>query len=81
MNAVDARCDVISGLLGRWHAGTLRAADRDAFEQHLLFCPPCLAQHDKARLAVAALVRAPGTAAPVALVERLVARVDRSGGG
>ena len=55
MSAVDARCSTVSGQVMRWHAGTLGVAERDVYEQHLLFCPPCLAQNDKARLALAAL--------------------------
>jgi hypothetical protein len=53
----------------------MRDADRDAFEQHLLFCPPCMAQNDKAGLALAALTSAPTTPPPGDLVDRLAARV------
>jgi Putative zinc-finger len=82
VNAVTARCDVVSGLIGRWLAGTMRDADRTAYEQHLLFCPPCLAQSDKARAALLALAGAPSDAPPGGLVDRLTARVTaRAGGG
>lgn len=55
MRASDVNCQVIFGLLGRWHDGDMTARDRDAYEQHLLFCPPCLRQNDKMRVALAAL--------------------------
>jgi hypothetical protein len=55
MNATDHRCDVISALVHRWHRGLLEDVDRDTYEQHLLLCPPCLLQNDKARLAFTAL--------------------------
>ena len=55
MRASDVSCDVIFGLVGRWHDGDMAARDRDAYEQHLLFCPPCLRQNDKLRLALTAL--------------------------
>lgn len=55
MRASDVSCQVVFGLLGRWHDGDMAERDRDAYEQHLLFCPPCLRQNDKMRLALAAL--------------------------
>ena len=58
MQASNVSCDVIFGLLGRWHDGDMAEHDRDAYEQHLLFCPPCLQQNDKLRLALAALGQA-----------------------
>ncbi len=75
MRTVDVRCDVLSGLIGQWHAGTLRDADRDAYEQHLLFCPPCLVQNDKARLSFTALSAAATQPPPEGLVHRLTDRV------
>ena len=55
MSLVNDRCDVVSALIGRWHAGTMDDVDRSGFEQHLLCCPPCLQQNDKAALGLAAL--------------------------
>lgn len=55
MRASEVRCDVVFGLIGRWLDGEMTERDADAYEQHLLFCPPCLAQNDKARLGLAAL--------------------------
>jgi Putative zinc-finger len=63
MRASDVSCDVISGLMGRWRDGDLPERDSNAYEQHLLFCPPCLIRNDKARLALDAL-RGAATAAP-----------------
>lgn len=80
MKAVDVRCDVLSGLIGQWHAGTLRDADRDAYEQHLLFCPPCLVQNDKARLSFAALSAAATEPPPEDLVHRLTDQVGSRAG-
>lgn len=60
MRASDVNCQVIFGLLGRWRDGDMTARDRDAYEQHLIFCPPCLRQHEKMRLALAALNNALG---------------------
>lgn len=76
MKAVEVRCDVLSGLVGRWHAGTLRDADREAYEQHLLFCPPCLVQNDKARLGFAALSAVAAELPPEDLVQHLINRIS-----
>jgi len=57
VHAADVNCSVIMGLLGRWHDGEMDEQDRDAYEQHLLFCPPCLLQNDKARRVLGALAR------------------------
>jgi hypothetical protein len=81
MRAVDARCDVLAGLVGSWHTGTMREVDRDAYEQHLLFCPPCLVQNDKARLAFAALPAAPNEPPPDDLVRRLADQLTELAGG
>jgi hypothetical protein len=59
IQASDVTCEVIVGLIGRWLDADLDEGDSDAFEQHLLFCPPCLIQTDKTRLALAALGTAP----------------------
>ena len=76
MSAADARCSTVSGMITRWHAGSLGAAERDVYEQHLLFCPPCLAQSDKARLALDALA-APTGHAPDDVVGGLAAQWER----
>lgn len=80
MRAVDVRCDVLSGLVGRWHMGSLRDVDLDAYEQHLLFCPPCLVQNDKARLGFAALSAAATEPPPEDLVHRLTNWVSSRAG-
>jgi hypothetical protein len=60
----------------------MREADRNSYEQHLLFCPPCLAQNDKARPSLAALAGAAATPPPEDLLGRLTAMVDaRAPGG
>jgi hypothetical protein len=74
MRASDVSCDVVFGLIGRWMDGEMTERDRDAYEQHLLFCPPCLAQNDKARLALAAL-REATTAAPGDDIRRRLAQL------
>jgi hypothetical protein len=81
VNAVEARCDVVAGLVSRWHFGTMRAVDREAYEQHLLFCPPCLVQNDKARLSFAALADVPTVVPPQELVDGLTAMVAAPEGG
>jgi len=73
MNASDTRCDVVSTLIMSWHVGSLREQDRNAFEQHLLFCPPCLAQSDKVGLALTALAELP-VDPPPELLRRLAER-------
>jgi hypothetical protein len=77
LNPASARCDAISGLVGRWQKGLLSDIHRHAYEQHLLFCPPCLVQNDKARLAFAALPAAATEPPPVDLVRRMAARLGR----
>lgn len=76
MRAVDSRCDVVSSLISSWHDGSMRDADRSGYEQHLLFCPPCLAQNDKARLALGALHSPPSASPPPELLDRLVRRLQ-----
>jgi hypothetical protein len=73
VRAVDARCDALSTLVVRWHTGMMLERDHDAYEQHLLFCPPCLVQNDKARLSLAALPAGANEVPP----EDLVARLER----
>lgn len=80
MIATSQTCNVIVGLVGRWHKGRLSELHRNAYEQHLLFCPPCLVQHDKARLAFDAL-RTVATESPSAdLVRRLTERLTAPDG-
>jgi hypothetical protein len=55
VDASDVSCQVVLGLLGLWHDGALDDHDREVYEQHLLFCPPCLVHHDKFRRALKAL--------------------------
>jgi hypothetical protein len=81
MNAARDRCDVVSGLVASWQAGTMRDVDRNAYEQHLLYCPPCLIQNDKARLALTALRSAPVTPPSDDLVARLTERITTWAGG
>ena len=59
IRARDVSCDVIVGLIGRWLDGDMDDGDRDAYEQHLLFCPACLVQTGKTRRALAALRETP----------------------
>lgn len=57
MNPATASCDVIVGLVGRWQAGDLPAEESDVYEQHLLFCPPCLTYAENYRTALSVLPR------------------------
>jgi hypothetical protein len=77
MRASDVSCEVISGVMGRWREGDLTEDESDAYEQHLLFCPPCLDQSKKTRLALDALPRA-ATAVPS---EDLLSRLTGIVGG
>jgi hypothetical protein len=81
VDAIDVRCDVISALVVRWQRAGLEDVERDAYEQHLLFCPPCLVQNDKARLAFAALPAAATERPPDDLVGRLAEQVVAGVGG
>lgn len=72
------RCSVVVGLVGRWHDGDMSDDDLDAFEQHLMVCPPCLVYNDKVRIAMAALPTAAGAVAEEELVRDLVDLVRRS---
>lgn len=62
-------------LMIRWLAGDLDERDGEVYEQHLLFCPPCLIQKDKARIALAALPTAATVSAPERLVDELTGLV------
>ena len=64
MNPATASCDVIVGLVGRWQAGELPADESTVYEQHLLFCPPCMTYAENYRTALSALPGIAG-AAPV----------------
>jgi anti-sigma factor RsiW len=74
MLAEHTSCEVIVPLMGAWSDGLLDADDRDAFEQHLLLCPPCLARGEADRWARQA-VRAAAAVVPDAAV---VARILRN---
>ncbi|MEU8340222.1 zf-HC2 domain-containing protein [Spirillospora sp. NPDC048832] len=76
MRAADVSCEVVSGLLFRWQAGALPEAERDAYEQHLLFCPPCMAQNDKAHAALSALGSVAAAMPDEALRRRLAGIVE-----
>ena len=78
MMAVELSCDTASRLVGSWRAGALATAERDAYEQHLLVCPPCLRQNDKASLASAALSKAADETPPDDLLVRLTEQVIAS---
>jgi Putative zinc-finger len=78
LGVVTDRCDAVSGLIGRWHAGTLPDVDRSGFEQHLLCCPPCLRQHDKAALALAALPAASSPVPPTRFLDELRALLPKA---
>ena len=60
MNAAEIDCATIARLRWPWLDGELGPADSDAYEQHLLFCPPCLTMTANARAALHALVGAAG---------------------
>ncbi|HEV2371966.1 MAG TPA: zf-HC2 domain-containing protein [Streptosporangiaceae bacterium] len=53
--AMGLSCQDVFGLVGRWHDGDMPGPERDSYEQHLLFCPPCLAQVGNVRTALIAL--------------------------
>jgi hypothetical protein len=72
IRASDVSCDVIVGLIGRWLDGDMDDGDRDAYEQHLLFCPPCLVQTGKTRRALTALREIPAAVPDERLMRRLV---------
>ena len=55
MDVSNTQCKMIVPLIVKWHTGAMRDVDRDGYEQHLLVCPPCLVQSDKAALALGAL--------------------------
>ncbi|WP_322760020.1 zf-HC2 domain-containing protein [Frankia sp. Cr2] len=77
MRARDVSCEVIFDLVGAWYDAELTDSDQNAFEQHLLFCPPCLAYSDRVRRSLAALTAAATVAVPAGLADRLAAAVER----
>jgi len=89
MSALGLSCEVVFDLTGAWYDDELSENDQNAFEQHLLLCPPCLAYSDRLRRALGALAEATTVAMPAELVERLVLRehspshsgLDESGPG
>lgn len=82
MNALNVDCATISVLMGQWHDGELPGDEHQAFEEHLLFCPPCLVQNQKLKGALAALSHAARAAAPQDLTHRLATIVEaRAGAG
>ncbi|MDF5752746.1 zf-HC2 domain-containing protein [Spongiactinospora sp. TRM90649] len=66
MRAVDMSCEVVAGLVVPWLGAPggeeMSERELDAFEQHLLYCPPCMAYGRNARIALDAL-RAAGPGA------------------
>jgi len=72
IRASDVSCDVIVGLIGRWLDGDMDDGDRDSYEQHLLFCPPCLVQTGKTRRALTALREIPAAVPGERLMRRLI---------
>lgn len=78
LRASDVSCDVIVGLIGRWLDGGMDYQDRDAYEQHLLFCPACARQLDKTRRALTALSDA-AAGAPDDVLRRRLSAVVRPG--
>lgn len=77
MKAASISCNVIMELMGRWRDGDMDQFDRDAYEQHLLFCPPCLDQNNKARIALASLREAAVAAPPEELLRDITELVER----
>jgi hypothetical protein len=77
MTGSDLSCRLVARLLPQWQQATLLAGENERYEQHLLLCPPCLGQHDKARAALRALRSAAATGPTDALVAELVAVARR----
>ncbi|WP_239335107.1 zf-HC2 domain-containing protein [Frankia sp. CiP3] len=73
LRALDVSCDVIFDLVGAWYDGELTEGDQNAFEQHLLFCPPCLAYSERARRSLVALTAAATAVVPAGLAARVTA--------
>jgi hypothetical protein len=75
MNVADVSCQTIGALMTRWYDHSLTEVESDAYEQHMLLCPPCLVQAGKLRTALTALPAAADSSAPEELVARLIATV------
>ena len=80
MKAVHLTCQVLAGLRWQWLAQALPEEDTEAYEEHLLFCPPCLVENDKARASLTALRHATEPVPAEPLVRRLVAAVEQASG-
>ena len=78
MKVVDVSCQVVGSLLTSWYDNALTDVETDGYEQHMLLCPPCLAQAGKLRAALSALTElAAAPAVPsVDLATRLAAIVN-----
>jgi hypothetical protein len=63
MTVSDVTCETVGALMTRWYDQALTDIESDAYEQHLLLCPPCLVQAGKLRTALGAL-QALGSAPP-----------------
>lgn len=72
----DISCDAVFGLVGLWLDGSLAADERDAYEQHLLLCPWCVAYVGKTRLALAALRGVPASAPAGSFRRRLITLIQ-----
>jgi hypothetical protein len=81
----DISCRAVGGLLSRWYDGALAGVEADAYEQHLLICPPCLVQHDRLRDGLAAIPAVADAEPPAGLISSLVGHAhlaaDRRRGG
>ncbi len=75
MSTLDISCEDIFDLVGAWHDRELSERDQNAFEQHLLICPPCLAYSDRVRRALAALEATATVAVPEGLSGRVTTAV------
>jgi hypothetical protein len=85
---VDVSCEVVAGLVVTWLEEPGERADgeremsereRDAFEQHLLFCPPCLARGRNARIALDALRGVRGGGLPGEALRRALTALVQEG--
>lgn len=81
MSAATLTCEMLTSLRWRWLDGGLSEDDTEAYEQHLLFCPPCLVETDKARASLTALRGVAVTAPAEELVRHLVDRFANPAGG
>jgi anti-sigma factor RsiW len=72
-------CTLVQQLIGRYHDGELAGERADAFEQHLLQCPPCLVEVRRLRATLRYLDEAAAAVGPAGVVERL-SPAGRGGG-